>query len=314
MTTSDNPTPSQPRSAVRMILRVAAWLVLILLIVALVAAGLYFGLPYAYRQIVQPVRDTSARVSTLETQMDANNANLNTRIADLEALARGMESASTDAGGRLATMQSGQDALRASIDGLSTTLRRLDMLETNLGNLEQRVSAGSGQIATLEMAVSGSDMSLPELEREVQALKAMNLLVRGQVYLSQSNFGLARDDILAARSVLVALRDQLPQAEQASADGWISRLDLSLANLPAYPVVAAGDLQIAWQLMLQDMLPPTPTPGPITITPTPTPWISPTPFDTSTPTPGVTPTPTPWITPTPTPWVSPTPYFTPAGT
>jgi septal ring factor EnvC (AmiA/AmiB activator) len=288
---------------------VAAWLALILLIGGMIAVALYFGLPYAYRQIVQPVRDTSARVSQLETQLDDNNSNLNNRIANLESLVGSLEAAGTDTGGRLATLQSQQAGADANIQSLSTSLRRLDMLESDLSNLQQQVSTGSGQIATLEMAVSGSAMSLPELEREVQALKAMNLLVRAQVYLSQSNFGLARDDVLAARAVLVALRDQQPLAERDLTDGWISRIDLALANLPAYPVVAAGDLQIAWQLMLQGMLPPTPTPAPITITPTPTPWISPTPYDT------YTPTPTPWISPTPfdmTP--TPTPFFTPSST
>src|SRR5512138_2151491 len=145
MTPSEDPTPSQPRPAGRVILRLAAWLALILLAGALVAAGLYFGLPYAYRQIIQPVRDTSARVSALETQLDDNNASLNNRIANLEALARGMESASTDEGSRLATLQNQQDSLDASLQSLSTSLRRLDMLETDLSNLEQRVSAGSSQ-------------------------------------------------------------------------------------------------------------------------------------------------------------------------
>ena len=52
-------------------------------------------------------------------------------------------------------------------------------------------------------------------------------------------------------------------------DQAIARLDLALGNLPAFPVVAAGDLEIAWQILTSGEAPATATPEP-TIVSTPT--------------------------------------------
>jgi hypothetical protein len=63
----------------------------------------------------------------------------------------------------------------------------------------------------------------------------------------------------------------------------VARLDLALNNLPEFPVVASGDLEIAWQILMsgEASVVPTSTPTPFVETATPTP------FDV----PSVTPTP-----------------------
>jgi hypothetical protein len=85
------------------------------------------------------------------------------------------------------------------------------------------------------------------------------------LYLSQSNFGLAKEDVQSARDLLAELQTGSNDEVLAQA---VTRLDLALSNLPAFPVVASGDLEIAWQILMT---------GKVMVTPTPTPTANGTP-------------------------------------
>jgi hypothetical protein len=89
---------------------------------------------------------------------------------------------------------------------------------------------------------------------EQQSLdRALQLLSRARLYLSQSNYGLAREDISAARSLLFSMLDTISSQKETGLRMVIERLDFALVNLPAYPVVAVYDLDIAWQLLVDDL-------------------------------------------------------------
>jgi hypothetical protein len=101
--------------------------------------------------------------------------------------------------------------------------------------------------------------------------RALDMLGRARLYLAQSNFGLAREDVKSARDLLAALQ---AESNDPALDQAIARLDLSLGNLPAFPIVAAGDLEIAWQILMSGEAPATATPAPTvepTLEATPTP-------------------------------------------
>ncbi|HXD08754.1 MAG TPA: hypothetical protein VN653_01725, partial [Anaerolineales bacterium] len=70
---------------------------------------------------------------------------------------------------------------------------------------------------------------------------------------------LAKEDVQSARDLLAELNsgsnsDVLTQAT--------TRLDQALKNLPEFPVVASGDLEIAWQILITGKTVATPTPAP----------------------------------------------------
>jgi hypothetical protein len=104
------------------------------------------------------------------------------------------------------------------------------------------------------------------LKHEVMFTRSLDMLGRARLYLAQSNFGLARQDVSSARDLLAALQAETEDEARGQA---IARLDLALGNLPAFPVVAAGDLEIAWQILISGDAPVTATPEP-TIESTPT--------------------------------------------
>jgi tetratricopeptide (TPR) repeat protein len=186
--------------------------------------------------------------------------------------------------------------LETEIESLQT---QLDEINSRVGVLEDSVEAHTVSIEKLEeMQASletqlqeNNDAVLLELKHEVMFTRALDILARGRLYLAQSNFGLAKTDVQTARDLLAELQAAKEDDVLAKA---IERLDLSLSNLPDFPVVASGDLEIAWQILISGNAPA----ATATFTPTPVP------FETATATlPALeqtsTPTPLPPVTPTP---------------
>jgi hypothetical protein len=136
------------------------------------------------------------------------------------------------------------------------------------------------------------------LELQAGLLKSMELLSRARLFLYQSNFGLAKQDIQSARDLLANLLNSpgaasIAQAGNINLAELVQRLDLALARLPEFPVAASDDLDIAWQLLLgapqPDQMPtltPSPLPFPI-IEATPT-LVLPLPSETPAPFPSPT--------------------------
>lgn len=186
--------------------------------------------------------------------------------------------------------------LETEIESLQT---QLDEINTRVGALEDSVEAHTASIekleamqATLETQLQeNNDAVLLELKHEVMFARALDVLARGRLYLAQSNFGLAKLDVQTARDLLEELQAEKDNEVLAKA---IERLYLSLGNLPDFPVIASGDLEIAWQILISGNAPaatatPTPTPAPIetatSITPTVEQTATPTPFPPGSPTP-----------------------------
>lgn len=175
----------------------------------------------------------------------------------------------------------------AQIEKLETEISALQMqlndMNVRVETLEKSVEAYTVSIQKLEgmqaeidtQLKATNDKVLLELKHEVMMTRGLDMLARARLYLAQSNFGLAEIDVQSARDLLSELQaesndDTLPQA--------ITRLDLALGNLPDFPVVASGDLEIAWQILMSGNAPVTPTmifsPTPAaleTYTPTPLP-------------------------------------------
>jgi chromosome condensin MukBEF ATPase and DNA-binding subunit MukB len=191
----------------------------------------------------------------------------------------------------------------AQIQELETEIEslqaQLDEMNSRVSVLEDSVEAHTASIEKLEelqttletQLQENNDAVLLELKHEVMFTRALDTLARGRLYLAQSNFGLAKLDVQTARDLLADLQAEKEDEILAKA---IERLDLSLGNLPDFPVIASGDLEIAWQILISGNAPAatatfTPTPAPLEtatgITPTAEQTATPTPFPPITPTP-----------------------------
>lgn len=180
--------------------------------------------------------------------------------------------------------------LRDEIAALQTQLNemntRVDTVEKTIETHSISITKLDEMQATLEQEIATQNNSVMiALKREIKLTRTIETLARARLYLSQSNFGLAREDVQTARDLLVELQNQTKDEVLAQA---ISRLDLALNNLPDFAVVAAGDLEIAWQILMTgesvNTTNATSTPEPLTsqtFTPTPAaiPTFTPTPFE-----------------------------------
>ena len=111
---------------------------------------------------------------------------------------------------------------------------------------------------TLESQIKDNhDQAMIALEHEVALTRTLDMLARARLYLAQSNFGLAKEDVQAAHDLLVELNTGSDDEVLAQA---ITRLDQALGNLPDFPIVASGDMEIAWQILITGKTVATPTP------------------------------------------------------
>jgi len=242
-------------------------LVLLLIFLGLLSVALYLTLPWLYQRFIRPVEQNTAQVRELQSRQEQTEQEL----ADLQA--------------RLETIEAGQDQNAES----------LTQLDERLIDIETEIAARSKSLDALERLQSELEEQnqavSAELERQINLLKSMELLSRARLSMYQSNFGLARQDVQIARDLLGGIQPDTPESLAEELGAVIFRLDMTLSNLPDFPVAASDDLDIAWQILLSGMpqatpivsatptqagsASPTPSAADVTITPTPQATVQP---------------------------------------
>lgn len=250
-----SPTETKPTFGYRLgqallwFFRTLLRLILIVLIIGGIGAGIYYGVPLVNEKLVAPVEQNSARVIELENEIKALQLQL------------------TELNNQLNESDNRIDGIERSVDAHTASLATLAEMQAAL---ETRLE-------------EGNDKTLLALKHEVMMTRVLDMLARARLYLAQSNFGLAKDDVQSARDLLAELQAESNNDILAQAG---VRLDMALSNLPEFPIVASGDLEIAWQILVtgESVATPTLQPSPIpTVTLTPVPTLEATPSATPTP-------------------------------
>lgn len=226
-------------------------LFLLLLFLGLLSLLLYLAVPWLYQTFIRPVEQNSAQVRELQSRQEQTAQEL----ADLQTRLDTIEGVQNEHDGTLTDMNDRMQEIETEITARTEALAAIERLQSELEAQNQAVSA--------------------ELERQINLLKSMELLSRARLSMYQSNFGLAKQDVEIARDLLASIQPDAPQKLETQLDAVILRLDLTLSNLPDFPVAASDDLDIAWQILLAGTPQPTPTlvasPTPVgTIPATPT--------------------------------------------
>ncbi len=251
-------TGQRVRRFFELLLRLISWVI----IFTVFGAALYYAVPSLYQRFVVPVEENTAQVAELQAQQQQ----LEQQLSALQE--------------QLTTLESGQGENSQTLSQLD---KRVKELETSIDSHTRSITALDEMQSQLQ---EQHELTSSELERQIDLLKSMELLSRARLYMYQSNFGLAKADVQAARDLL---RDVEPKSGTSLAielDAVIRRLDLVLSNLPSFPVAASDDLDIAWQILITGMPPVNPD-----ATAVPAGTLSSTPEPTVTPTLQATPTP-----------------------
>ena len=183
--------------------------------------------------------------------------------ADIQSLAGEL----TEADQTIADLQIQIDALGERQAAVPT---RLDELETNVGDLNARadtedttVAGIEAHIAELDASIAGIDEAVSDLAttsaagdadlgNRLEVTGATELLSRARLFLYQANYGLAIGDLTMARTKLERIDPAVGGIAAETRDAAVARISLALASLPDRPVLAADDLDIAWQLLVDD--------------------------------------------------------------
>lgn len=203
-----------------------ARLLLTLIILGLFGIGLYLVMPMLYQKYILPVQENTTQLQQLNDQQLQNQkavADLQTRLSALEAEQTRQAESFTDFDQRLSEIET-------EIAARSESLETLEQMQATLQSQSEATSA--------------------ELGRQINLLKGMELLSRARLFMYQSNFGLAKQDIQSARDLLLTVEPDAPESLAKDLTAVILRLDLTLSNLPNFPVAASDDLDIAWQILL----------------------------------------------------------------
>ena len=162
---------------------------------------------------------------TFIAPVEQNTAQIQTMEAEIETLQT-----------QLDEMNSRVSALEGSVEAHTASIEKLEEMQTSL---EAQLS-------------ENQDAVLLELKQEIMFTRVLDVLARARLYLAQSNFGLAKADVQTARDLLAELNAEKKDEVLTKA---IERIDLALGNLPDFPVVASGDLEIAWQILVSGNAP-----------------------------------------------------------
>lgn len=222
--------------------RVITWVVVLIVLAGAVFAVIKWGIPFVYDRYIKPVESNAASITDLTAQQNAEIKRLDAEIAALQE--------------RAAALETRADGVDQSLAAHDASLAQLENMQKLLDN----------SFSTHKTEI------LAELSTQLSMTRGIELVSRSRLYLSESNFGLAIDDLQAARDLLYTLLDKLPADQVGAMKTVIQRLDMALEKLPAYPVVAANDVDTAWQYLV-DGLPNVPLQAvtPVVLPPTETP-------------------------------------------
>lgn len=239
-------------SLVRGLVRLLA----LVIILGAIAALIYYGAPAIRSYLMGPVEQNRVEIVQLKSELQA----MQNQVTDLQT--------------QLAQANGRVDALEQSLAAHTASLTKLEEMQVTL---QKDFEEGDAKLTA-------------ELTREIQLTRAIEYLSRARLYLSQSNFGLARADVQAARDLLADVQASEPDFKLDTVSQVLMRLDLALGNLPAFPVIAVSDVDIALELLLSGL------PEGAAL-PTLTPVIESTPTFVPTSTPSTEQTPTPTLVP-----------------
>ncbi len=213
-------------------------IVLILAILTGIGLAIYYGWPIVQDKYINPIASNSAAAQTAAERLDAAD----TRLAELESHVTALNEAEAGLPERLDAIESAQADLDAQVSAIMTRIAdhtaRLDELETIQSDL-----------------VAGLDTATAETIRQVELLRSMELLSRARLFLFQANYGLAESDVTTARTIIAGVQANYPGWQPAVVTEVLFRVDKTVAALPLLPVPASNDLDIAWQVLLTQIVP-----------------------------------------------------------
>jgi len=246
-----SPAHEDGRSLWNRVLGVTLRVLLVVLIGAGLGIGAYWGLPAVYRDFIAPVQQNTqqleqsqAELADLRAAQHVASATQLTQLADIQGeIARQGEA--------LSALQADVGNLQAIQPTLAAGVRSLARLDSDLADLQAAATQTAGQIEALGVAARTPNPTVQAVDQRLEILRLMQLVSQARLSLAEGNLGQANTDLESAKAALSDLTARADEGHQAAFEDVGTRLDLAQQEVKANPSVAADDLDIAWQLLVE---------------------------------------------------------------
>lgn len=281
-------------------LSVALRIIVATILGILLGLAIFYGVPALYQRYVLPIENSLTRLEDSQARQADENQRLNNRLDDLQSRVNELELQNDDSKqaldelqALLANLEGAQEAREQALEDIQASSNErveevarsveqvnqsLHDLDSKLADFEAALSQTNGDIQEVAKRLIAEDTPVAALRRELRLVMAMELLTRSRLFLVQDNLGLAQNDIQAAHTLLTDLQTRVPDYQVGTLQDILDGLEAALENLPDRPILAAENLEVAWQLLqggLPDELPLPTAPQTEEPTATPTPTTSP---------------------------------------
>ncbi len=218
-----------------------------------VGAGVYFGVPYAYATLVQPVQTNayqitllSSRVDNLKSSVDASQFTQDNRLTALETKSDSQRQ-------RLDAVES--DLASANANQTSEQSARTDLAGQvkDLKNQSSAQASDSAQLRAdleaLKPSTTAATTQVARLQQQVTLLRLQNGLLTAHIQVVAQNLGDARNILT---TTVTGMQAFITAPGVFSADDQASltvRLVTASALIGPDPITALSDLESIWAQM-----------------------------------------------------------------
>jgi len=252
--------------------------IFVLIVGALVGAGLYYGVPWAYRSLVQPVQQNTVRVAALEQRMAQEQARLQDENLALQERIAALEAEMTALGEQSAVQT--QD-----VNGNAEQIQQLESRITEVeGDLKAQQDVVAGVRSQLDRGISDLSEQAAQIATQTEELEGRLALLQTAQDVLRVHLLLLEDNPRSARDTLTLATAHLEQAMSLMPEQAATLRDLQ-ARMAALEALIADrsfrtgpELESLWADVMDLVLPPASAPiggatgvAPVEPTPTPTP-------------------------------------------
>jgi chromosome segregation ATPase len=228
-------------------------LVFILLLAVAVGAAVYYGWPWAYRQLIQPVQTHTSQIQELFNRLEGlRSSAADAQTAQSERLTA-IETGTDDQRLRLAEAENEVAALQAL---LAEERGAREALAAQVAGLETGLTAQAAASGDVQSAVDAltpvteaNAAQAARLEGELALTRLENDLLRARLDLVAENFGDARAAMTATLPALMAFVETPGLFSADEQTTLIVRLRAAGSLIDAEPAAALTDLESVWREM-----------------------------------------------------------------
>ncbi len=258
---------SSKTTGIRGIIKTFFTFLLVVAVFFVIGVGLYYGVPYAYNQLVKPVEEHTAQIGDLQAEQKQSATEWDERINDLRKQIDALTTLRDKDKETIAEVQTNLEQASGWQEGDKQLAARLGKLETRMDEFESQQRTFETALAVLKTASGEDAQKLDKMDRRVQQqetpladirqetylIKVMALITRSRAALLDRNYGVAEGDLQAARRLVKGVQAGARDFQTETLQTLLVHIDLALNNLSTNPVLADKDLEIVWQLLVQGL-------------------------------------------------------------